>query len=487
MSAGIIIVGLGPGNPDQITLEAWRTLEAASEVYLRTARHPTVASLPQGPAYPSFDEVYESGVTFAEVYERIAQRVIELGQRPEGVVYAVPGHPLAGETTVMRILALAQEAKLPVRIIAGISFIEPVTIALGIDPFDGLQICDAMLLAQRHHPALDPDVAALIVQVYDRQVAADCKLALMNLYPDDHPVRLVRSAGTPEQTLRDIPLYELDRQRDLDHLTSAYLPPLAHKGSLSSFQDLVARLRAPGGCPWDRKQTHASLRSSLLEETYEVLDALDADDAESLQEELGDLLLQIVLHAQIAAESGEFKMIDATTHILDKLVRRHPHVFGNTQVNGSDEVLRNWEQIKREERGQRGEEAVSMLAGVSRALPALSRAMELQKRAARVGFDWPAVEPVAAKVDEELAEFRQAEDAENRAAELGDLFFSLVNLARWLGIDPESALRETNQRFERRFGTMERRAHEAGTVLEKMNLDEMDALWEQAKREEQEP
>ncbi len=484
MSAGIVIVGLGPGNPEQLTLEAWRTLQDAPEVYLRTSRHPSVGSLPAGPRYESFDAAYENGASFGQVYEQIALQVLALGQRPEGVVYAVPGHPLAGETTVTRVLALAAEIGVPARIVAGVSFIEPITVALGIDPFDGLQICDATLLAQRHHPNLDPDVAALVVQVYDRQVASDCKLALMNLYPDEHPVRLVCRAGTPEQLVRAIPLYELDRQRDLDHLTSVYLPPLPERGSLSSFQDIVARLRAPGGCPWDRKQTHASLRSSLLEETYEVLAALDADDMDALQEELGDLLLQIVLHAQIATEEGDFRLSDSTAHIIAKLVRRHPHVFADAKVDGADDVLRSWEQIKRAERGERGDEAVSMLAGVSRALPALSRAMELQKRAARVGFDWPSAEPVAAKVEEEWAEFREAQGPDRRAAELGDLLFSLVNLARWHEIDPESALREASLRFEQRFSAMERRSRLAGTALDALSLAELDALWEQAKADE---
>ncbi|MBC7317349.1 MAG: MazG family protein, partial [Chloroflexi bacterium] len=181
--------------------------------------------------------------------------------------------------------------------------------ALGIDPFDGLQICDATILAQRHHPNLDPDVAALVVQLYHRHLAADVKITLMNLYPDDHPLRLVRGAGTPEQAIIELPLYELDRRDDLDHLTSVYIPPLGWPGSLATYQDVVARLRAPGGCPWDRQQTHQSLRPHLLEEAYEVLAALDADDPDLLREELGDLLLQVFLHAQIATEGGDFKLI----------------------------------------------------------------------------------------------------------------------------------------------------------------------------------
>ncbi|HHX44474.1 MAG TPA: nucleoside triphosphate pyrophosphohydrolase [Chloroflexi bacterium] len=478
---GITIIGLGPGNPDQITLEAWRALEDAQEVYLRTLRHPVVEALPRGPAYRSFDALYEAMDTFPEVYEAIAQRLLTLAERPEGVIYAVPGHPSMGETSVRRVLAMAAERALPVRIVAGLSFLEPATIALGIDPFDGLQIADATALAQRHHPNLDPDVAALVVQVYSRPLASEVKLTLMNLYHDDHPIRLVRAAGTPDESVRELPLYDLDRQSDVDHLTSIYIPALDKPGSVARFQDVVAHLRAPDGCPWDREQTHQTLRTHLLEETYEVLDALDADDMAKLREELGDLLLQILLHAQIAVEDGDFKLIDTVQDVIAKLVRRHPHVFAGETVQDSAEVLRHWEQIKRQERGER---FASLLSGVSRALPSLSQALEMQRRAARVGFDWDSIEPVEAKVAEELDEFRQAPDPERRSAEFGDLLFSLVNLARWHAIDPESALREANGRFARRFESIERHAAGAGRPLEEMTLEEMDALWDEAKETE---
>jgi tetrapyrrole methylase family protein / MazG family protein len=489
MSAGITIVGLGPGDASLLTLEAWRVLESAPEVYLRTSRHPTVEGLPQGPSYQSYDAIYEQHDRFEDVYAEIAARVLTLGQRPQGVIYAVPGHPLVGETTVVRLLAAARQAGLPVRIIAGLSFLEPTLTALELDAFDGLQICDATILAQRHHPALDPDVGALVAQLYSRELAGDVKLTLMNLYHDDHPVRLVQRAGTPQQSVRDLPLYQLDRQTDLDHLTSAYLPPLARPGSLSTYQDIMARLRAPDGCPWDREQTHASLRTHLLEETYEVLAALDADDMEDLKEELGDLLLQILFHAQIGVEDGDFRLVDSVAYAVEKLVRRHPHVFGNAEAEDAQAVLLNWEQIKREEKkaksaGQGSDELVSMLAGINKALPALSRAMEVQRRVARVGFDWPNIEPVRAKVAEELGEFEQAADEAGKLAEFGDLLFSLVNLARWHGLDPESALREATSRFQRRFEVIERHAAAHHLALEQMTLEQMDAIWEQAKSQE---
>jgi len=478
MSGGITIVGLGPGDPGLLTVEAMQVMERASEVYLRTRRHPTVTSLPPHLELRSFDDLYEASVGFEELYEAIARRVLELSGRPEGVVYAVPGHPLVGETSVRRIIALAAEDGTCVRIVSGVSFVEPVVTALKIDPFDGLQIADATVLAGRYHPGLDPDQAALVVQLYDRDVAAQAKLTLMNLYHDDHPVTLIHAAGTEDQELHTVPLFELDRQDGIEHLTSLYIPPLESPGSLSSYQDIVAQLRAPEGCPWDRKQTHQTLRKHLLEETYEVLEALDAEDGDELCEELGDLMLQILLHAQIATEEGEFKLIDSIGGVIAKLIRRHPHVFGTLQVDGADEVLRNWEEIKKHEKG---DDFTTALAGVSELLPALARSQELQDRAARVGFDWDDVKGVQAKVDEELRELDEARNLDERQSELGDVLFSLVNLARWIDVDAESALRQANDRFARRFAEIEKRADALGRRLLDMTVDEMEELWQAAK------
>lgn len=482
MPPGVTIIGLGPGDPQLLTREAWQVLTESSEVYLRTARHAAVPSLPIGPQYSSFDASYEDHGTLAEVYEHIAQQVLRLGSRDEGVVYAVPGHPLVGENTVQRIQQLALESGLPLRLVPGLSLLESSFSELKIDPLAGIQVCDAAILAQKFHPNLDPDVPALITQVYNRHLAGELKLTLMNLYPDQHLLKVLHSVGTLQVQVEDLPLFQLDRLEKLDHLTSVFIPALAQPGSLASHQDVVARLRAPEGCPWDREQTHQSLRTHLLEETYEVLDALDADDMGRLREELGDLLLQILLHAQIATEEGDFKLVETVQANIIKLVRRHPHVFGNTVVNGSDDVLRNWEQIKRQERG---DQEKSLLDGISRALPALLQAMEIQRRVARVGFDWPNAEQVMEKMLEELDEWRKAANPQTRSSELGDLLFSLVNLARWYELDAESSLRQTNQRFSRRFAFMERQAAHRGQALEKLDALEMDALWETAKDAEQ--
>jgi tetrapyrrole methylase family protein/MazG family protein len=252
---------------------------------------------------------------------------------------------------------------------------------------------------------------------------------------------------------------------------------------LSKFDTLVAiiaRLRAPDGCPWDKEQTHQTLRGNLLSESYEVLEALDRGDAAELCEELGDLLLQIVLHAQIAKDEGEFQIEDVVRGIATKIIRRHPHIFGSKKVKDAEEVMHNWEALKKEER----EEGKSMLSGVPQEMPALAYAYEISRRAVRVGFEWENLEGVIDKLLEEVKEIREAGSKEEKAQEIGDLLFTLVNYARWEGVDPETALREANQKFYRRFSKMEELARQRGKELTKLSLKEWDDLWEAAKKED---
>ena len=302
-------------------------------------------------------------------------------------------------------------------------------------------------------------------------------MTLANQYPDDHPVVLLHGAGTSDETLEEIPLYELDHSDRIDHLTSLYVPPLPVAGSFERFQETIAHLRAPEGCPWDRKQTHLSLREYLLEEAYEVLEALDNEDSEALREELGDLLLQIVLHSQIAVEEGEFSMADIIAMVNSKMIKRHPHVWGDVQVENADQVVANWEKIKQQEHTKQNTRQ-SILDGVPQALPALAKAEKLQSRAAKVGFDWPKIDEVYAKLSEELAEVQAATTDAERADEIGDVLFAVANIARWYNVDPEIALRKTTEKFARRFRYIEERA---GRDLKDMTLAEMDALWDEAK------
>ena len=246
-----------------------------------------------------------------------------------------------------------------------------------------------------------------------------------------------------------------------------------------SLAAIIARLRRPDGCPWDREQTHKSLRINLLSECYEVLEALDGNDPDKLCEELGDLLLQIVLHAQIAADTGEFEMGDVIEGISSKIIHRHPHVFGDSQAATAAEVMHNLEALKREER----EDDTSVLGGVPQNMPALAYAYEVSRRAVRVGFEWENLEGVIDKLIEEVREIEEAGDREEKAREIGDLLFTLVNFARWQGIDPEAALREANNKFYRRFTHMEALCRERGVELDKLSFEEMDILWEEAKRD----
>ncbi len=479
---GIILLGLGPGKAELITREAWEILENSTEVWLRTMRHPAVDGMPATLHVHSFDSYYEAGEDFKSVYTSIVAKVLELGRRAEGVVYAVPGHPFLAEATGPEIFRLAQLEGLPVRVVEGLSFLEPVMTALELDPLPQTVLVDALVLATQHVPSFPPTSPALISQIYSRSIASEVKLTLNSVYPDGHPVKLVHAAGTTKQQIESIPLFQIDRSRKIGLQTVLYVPPLGSDTSFESFQEVIAHLRAPDGCPWDREQTHLSLRRYLLEEAYEAIQALDAEDFPSMQEEFGDLLLQVVLHAQIASETGDFNINDVLQSVNRKIVRRHPHVFGDIELGDSDSVLKNWERLKAQERQQNGQPEKGLLDSVADALPALVQAEQYLSRAARVGFDWPEIQDVLAKIEEEILEVRQASDAE-RQSEIGDLMFALVNFARWYHIDAESALRDTNRRFKNRFRYLESASREKEKPLSEFTLDELLALWQESKRQ----
>jgi tetrapyrrole methylase family protein/MazG family protein len=279
---------------------------------------------------------------------------------------------------------------------------------------------------------------------------------------------------------REVSLARLDRLGRYGALTCLYLPPLSRERDRHSFaglQQIVARLRAPDGCPWDRAQTHESLKSYVIEEAYEVLAALDEGDPEKLREELGDLLWQIMIHAQIASEAGEFEMGDVLAGISDKLVRRHPHVFGDAQADSVEEVVTNWEVLKQRERDEGG----PLLAHVPQAMPALAHTRALLDRAAGVGFEWPDVEGALEKLLEEVSELARVEDETQRREEFGDVLFVLVAVARHMGVNAEEALRLAARKFRRRFSAMEELARSRGLKLAKLSLAEMETLWKEAK------
>ena len=482
---GIILLGLGPGELDLLTRQAWRVLESSAEIYLRTRQHPAVAGFPPGLQVHSFDDLFEHEEQLPTTVSQIVERVLAMGRRPQGVVYAMPGHPLLSDAAGPEIARRAREEGLPVQVVPGISILEPALAALGVGASPQISLVDALGIAGAHVPPFPPGSPALIFHIQSSAIAAWVKDALLALYPKEHSVTLVRASGSPQEQVERLPLEAIDRSASFGPLTALYVPPLDRASSFEAFLEVIAHLRAPEGCPWDREQTHQSLRSSLLEETYEALAALDAGDVAGMQEEFGDLLLIILMQAQIASEAGEFNMAGVLRGIHNKIVRRHPHVFGDAEVKNAEVVLQNWERLKAVERAEKkdgnGEEP-GLLESVSPALPALAQAELIQKRAARVGFDWSDVQGVLDKMAEEIEEVRTAPDSEARAAEVGDLLFAVANLARWYKVDPESALREANLRFRQRFSHIEASARRQGRPLTDLSLDEMEALWQEAKK-----
>lgn len=486
--AKVTIVGLGPGSWSGLPLGTLQLLESqqvsGGPIFLRTERHPVVDDLrAKGIVFVALDDYYEAADAFEEVYQKITDRVLAEAKQQGEVLYAVPGHPGVAETTVQLLRQQSPAAGVEVVIGPGHSFLDDLLIAVGVDPVDGMVLLDGTSLLPRQ---LNPSLHTIITQVYNREVASDVKLTLMQQYPDEYPVTVIKAIGVEgEQRVEIVQLYELDHLDWIDHLTSVYVPATHEEAvvnrQLWKFVDIIAALRDPDtGCPWDLKQTHQSLRPYVLEEAYEVADAIDRDDAFDLSEELGDLLLQIVLHAQIGAEEGTFDIFDVIQSVSDKMIRRHPHIFGTGQAETSEEVVANWAEIKAQEKAGRGEVSESILDGVPASLSAMMAAYKIQKKAASVGFDWDDISYVYQKVKEEINELEETQD--DKAGELGDLLFALINLARFLKIDPEEALAKTNRKFRTRFAHIEKRLRELGKTPEQSTLEEMDRLWDEAKK-----
>jgi tetrapyrrole methylase family protein/MazG family protein len=360
-----------------------------------------------------------------------------------------------------------------------ISLLPRIFSALRIETTPRLILIEAADLREAHVPPFPPDCPVFLLNVDTPQLAAQVKNVLRAIYPAGHSLRLVNPPA--EEIAWEGPLDALEQFSTWQAHTTLYVAPLGEGTSFEAFTEIIAHLRAPDGCPWDREQTHASLRASLLEEAYEAITAIDSNDFGDMREEFGDLLLQVVLQAQIASEEGHFNIKDVIEAIYAKIIRRHPHVFGDFQVEGVQGVLQNWEKLKEAERQNNGQPHKGLLDGVPLSLPALAQAQEYQERAARVGFDWPEIEGVLEKVVEEIQEVKEAGEGEHLAEEIGDLFFALVNLARWKQVDAEAALRQANARFKRRLAYVEQQAKAQGKSLSEMSLGEMDALWEAGK------
>lgn len=438
-AAPLTIVGLGPGPVGALSLEAWQTLVGAQHILLRTARHPCVPELPNPEITRSCDDLYEQHAAFVDVYAAIVDRVLALATEESGVVYAVPGDPWVGEATTPLLLQSAAARGLAVHVIGGQSFVAPAFAAVGVDLMNGAQVVDAMLLAAEHHPRVEVHLPLLIAQVYAQWLASDLKLTLLNAYLPAHPVHIIHAAGTDAQEVVTLALHALDGHSRFDHLTSVYLPPQAAGRSFSDLQEIVAHLRAPEGCPWDREQTLESLRQDLLGECAEVIEAIDieldgSDNTDHIVEELGDLYLTATMMVQIATEEGRFQLGDTMQNVVEKLIRRHPHVFGTTAVAGVEDVLSNWDAIKAQEKATRGI-TPHVLDGVPAALPALAKARALQSKAHKAGLLDKAA--LANENQALLTALGPHLDAET----LGHALWQIVAIARANNLDAEDALR----------------------------------------------
>ncbi|TZE82123.1 nucleoside triphosphate pyrophosphohydrolase [Calorimonas adulescens] len=481
MSPVIHILGLGPGK-GYITVDTLEVLKKSARVFLRTEVHPGVEELKSmGIVYTSFDECYNTHESFEGVYEEIVERLLSYAEEYVEISYAVPGSPMVDEKTVEKLIDRAADMGIELDIRPGMSFIDAMAAELRFD------LRNIMLLdATDFEPySIDTSLGVIISQVYDKFIASEVKIKLSRVYDDNTLVTVISGAGNGDMMRKvEIPLYQLDRIEWIDHLTSVYIRPMGfedrERHGFEDFKYIMDRLRRD--CPWDKKQTHESLRQYLLEETYEVLEAIDLDDDEKLMEELGDLMLQIFFHAKIAEEKGNFDIYDVVDRVSKKMILRHPHVFGDVKVSSSDDVLKNWAKIKKEEKRQKTQTEV--MESIPHNLPALMLSCKVQDKAAEVGFDWDDVDGAMEKVYEEMEELREVykgTDTDRMEEELGDLLFAVVNVARFLNIQPELALKRTADKFISRFCYIEKAAERKNQRLQDMSLDDMNVLWEEAK------
>lgn len=481
MENKIYIIGLGAGDIEQLPLGVYRLLsKQAYPLYLRTEDHPVVRDLrDEGITFQTFDSLYERYDSFSDVYNHICDELLTCAKE-SSIVYAVPGHPMLAEQVVQQ---LNKQENVPIQMIGGQSYLDAMFTALKIDPIDGFQFVDATAFDRS---ILNYEQHLIFCQVYDQWTASEVKLALLEDLPADHEVTIVDGAGTKAEQIKKCPLAELDHDIEVSNLMSVYVPPVERSVLTHTFKqlrDVIQTLRSPEGCPWDRKQTHESLRPYAIEEVYELIDAIEEEDDEGIVEELGDVLLQVMLHSQIGEDDGYFSIDDVISRVTEKMIHRHPHVF----AKGTAAAEKSWDELKAEENFGRKEKTHYILSDIPKAFPALIRAEKIQKKAAKVGFDWTDVADVWAKIEEEIKELQEAiasADEAEMTAEFGDVLFALVNLGRFYKIKAELALNETNEKFISRFNYVEEAVRNEGKQLTDVSLEEMDRFWEAAKESE---
>lgn len=480
----VVVVGLGPAGADHLLPVARAALDATPHRFARTRRHPVLDDLAvEGVTFETFDAVYDAAPDLTEAYATIARRLVAAAREHGEVVYAVPGSPAVAERAVAMLRA---DPAIEVVLVPGISFADLAWVRLGVDPMDA----DVRVVDGR---AIDTFVSGvsgepvelagrlLVAQCDSQFVLSDVKLALLEHLGPETPVTVLQRLGLPDEHVSVVALVDLDRGAvEPDHLTAVFVDA----GAVGAARELVRlfqlarRLRGPGGCPWDAEQTHHSLTRYLLEEAYEVVEAVEhlpEAGYPPLEDELGDLLYQVVFHAVLAEEAGEFTMADVARGIHDKLVRRHPHVFGDVVADETADVMRNWEQIKKEEKG-----TTSIVAGITPGLPSLLYTHKLFRKAASVGLDPGTLDVSLDRIDAALAALRSRDDVAgvDLEADLARLLAASVVVARAGNVDAESALRGWAAGYRERFESMERAAAERAVDLASADDVTVRALWD---------
>jgi tetrapyrrole methylase family protein/MazG family protein len=472
----VVVVGLGPAGADLLLPAARAALERVPIRFVRTARHPAVADLAaDGVTLEALDLLYDTADDLDTVYAAIADRVVETARERGEILYAVPGSPTIAERSV----ELIRAAGVDVELIPGISFVDLAWWRLDIDPMHGARVVDARAFAVDAAGSSGP---MLIAQCDSQLVCSEVKLALLESLPPDHEVTVLQRLGLPDERVFTVVLADVDRDVEPDHLTSLFVDTgdAAVGPELARLLALTERLRGPGGCPWDAKQTHHSLRRHVLEEAYEVVEAIEELPADApngdiplgaydaLEDELGDLLFQVMIQSVLASEAGAFTVADVARAVHTKLVRRHPHVFGDVQVDDANQVVTNWEQIKKAEKDDE-----SLVAGVGAGLPALIAAQKLFRKGTSIGLT-PDVD-----LDGALRALAGA-DAAGFEAALGTALAAAVALGREHDVDAESALASWARRYKDRFRRMEQLAADAGVDLAASDAARVRELWERA-------
>jgi tetrapyrrole methylase family protein/MazG family protein len=473
----IQIIGMGVGNLDDLTIKAYNALTEGIPTYVRTMRHPVVEQLKKkGIKIDTFDDYFEKYDSFDKVYDEITAKIVELSKKYGRINYCTAGSPFYGDIVTKK-LTSEYNGKINITIMDGMSFIDKCIKLSGYSDYKSICILDCL---EADEYSFDSNSLNIITQVYDNEIASQLKIKLMEIYEDD---TLVKKIDVLQEKVEEVSLYLIDQEKNYGFSTYFCIMPIEIYGNtvynINNLCRIVRTLRGPDGCQWDKKQTHESIRQCVIEEAYEVVDAIDNKDIDNLVEELGDLLFQVVFHAEIGSEDGYFNFKDVVTNLCHKMYSRHPHVFGGVKANSVDEALENWELAKQKEK--KLSTYTENLKNVPKSLSTLSRSYKIQKRAADVGFDWPDEVGAIDKIKEELFEFIEEYkklDYDKMESEFGDLIFALVNFARFMKINPDVALNRTINKFINRFEYIEKNAKQD---LKKMTLEEMDELWEKSK------